>query len=227
MRAEGGGRRAESECGDRTVKNLICFAVPEEAQAIPWKVWDWRNKVLVTGIGRQNAEKSVREFLKNHSAKQAFTCGFAGALDPELAIGDVLFETSEVGLREKLNAAGAKLARFFCALRIATTAAEKQELRRTTGADAVEMESQEIHAVCRERGIPCATVRVISDTAQVDLPLDFNLLSKPDLSLDYSKLMWAIVKSPGKIPALLRLQKNCRFAAGQLAETLAKVIWPR
>ncbi len=103
---------------------------------------------------------------------------------------------------------------------------EKQELRRTTGADAVEMESGAIHAICREWGIPCATVRVISDTANEHLPLDFNRLTKPDLSLDYGKLAWAVAKSPGKLGALLRLQKNCRFAARQLAQTLAKVIWP-
>ena len=85
------------------------------------------------------------------------------------------------------------------------------------------MESEAIHAVCRERGIPCATVRVISDIASEDLPLDFNVLSKPDWSLDYGKLAWVIARSPGKIGALMRLQKQTKLAAGKLAAVLEKI----
>lgn len=153
-----------------------------------------------------------------------FTCGFAGGLDPALAIGDVVFETSDEDLRNKLTGADAKPASFVCASSIATTVAEKEKLRRTTGAGAVEMESEIIQVICRDRGIRCATVRVISDTAREDLPLNFNKLSKPDQSLDFGKLAWAIAKSPGKIPALLRLQRNTKFAVQRLALVLSKVI---
>ncbi|MEP6662895.1 MAG: hypothetical protein ABJC04_04430, partial [Verrucomicrobiota bacterium] len=90
--------------------------------------------------------------------------------------------------------------------------------------DAVEMESAAIHAICVERKIPCATLRVISDTANEDLPLDFNTLSKPDKNLDYGKLFLAIAKSPGKIGALLQLQRKTKFAAEKLAEVLAQTI---
>ena len=81
-----------------------------------------------------------------------------------------------------------------------------------------------IRALCRARGIRSATVRVVSDAAGDDLPLDFNKLSKPDQSLDFTKLAAALLKQPGKIPALLRLQKNCSLAAARLAEVLGKVL---
>jgi adenosylhomocysteine nucleosidase len=139
---------------------------------------------------------------------------------------DSELRTPNSGLSKRLFAAGAKPATFFCADHIATTAAEKKQLREETGADAVEMESEAIHTVCRERGIPCATVRVISDTATEDLPLDFNRLSKPDQSVDYAKLFLAVAKSPGKIGALMELQRKTRFAAEQLAAVLAKIIFP-
>jgi adenosylhomocysteine nucleosidase len=178
---------------------------------------------LVTGIGQANTEKSLRESLARQVPSRVFTCGFAGGLHPELRIGEVLFATADGVLAEKLTATGAKPAVFFCSSRIATTVAEKSELRRRTGADAVEMESQFIQNICQERGIPCATLRAISDVAGEDLPLDFNRLANPDLSLNYGRLALALAKSPGKIPALMRLQKNSRFAAEQLAAVLAKV----
>jgi adenosylhomocysteine nucleosidase len=231
---------------------LVCFALKEEAapfrkMAAGRVAAAQAASILIAGIGRKNAEKSVREFLATHSPELVLTCGFAGGLNPALKPGEVVFETSfrgssrresaqtgignqleptHVGCYEKLLAAGAKPAKFFCTDRIATTVAEKKKLRAETGADAVEMESGAIQAVCRERGIPCATVRVISDTAGEDLPLDFNALAKPDLSLDYGKLVWAIAKSPGKIGALLKLQKKTRFAAERLAEVLVKINFP-
>lgn len=211
---------------------LICFALKEEASPFR-KIAAGKPgiSVLITGIGRQNADKSVRDFLAASSPELVFTCGFAGGLDPDLKPGEVVFELSEPQLptpdsqlQAQLLAAGARPAKFFCADRIATTVAEKKRLRDETGADAVEMESATIHAVCRERGIPCATVRVISDTANEDLPLDFNVLSKPDQSLDYGKLFLAIAKSPGKLGALMQLQKQTRFAAERLAEVLARIL---
>ena len=114
--------------------------------------------------------------------------------------------------------------KFFCADRIATTIAEKQALRAQSGADAVEMESAAIHAACAEKNIPCATVRVISDTVDEDLPLDFNALAKPDKSIDAGKLALAIAKAPWKIGALLALQKKTKFAAERLAAVLEKII---
>ena len=175
-------------------------------------------------------EKLETPHVVSYKPNFVLTCGFAGGLNPDLKLGDVVFESGKRkaesrNLDERLLAAGAKPAKIFCADRIATTVAEKKKLRDETGADAVEMESAAIHAICAERGIPCVTVRVISDTANEDLPLDFNALAKPDKNLDFGKLAWAIAKSPGKIGALMELQKKTRFAAERLASVLDKIIW--
>jgi hypothetical protein len=58
------------------------------------------------------------------------------------------------------------------------------------------------------------------------LPLDFNALAKPDKNLDFRKLFLTITKSPGKIGALMELQRKTKFAAGRLADVLAKITFP-
>ncbi len=214
-------RNAKCEGG----MTLVCFALKEEAAAFR-KLMAGRTdfSILITGIGKANSERALRHFLQTASPNRVFTCGFAGGLDPKLQTGDVVFATADSTLTDALKKAGARSATFACVDRIATTVFEKQLLRANTQADAVEMESEVIHAVCRERGISCATVRVISDTAQEDLPLDFNQLSNPDQSLNFGKLALAIAKSPGKIPALLQLGRNTKHAAAQLAGTLHRVL---
>ena len=204
----------------------VCFALAEEAGAFQ-KICENNVPVFLTGIGRENAEKAAREFLAAHTPSLLLTCGFAGGLIDELRTGDVIFEipASEgnnvfAGLRSKLTAAGAKEAKFYCADRIATTAADKKKLREETGADAAEMESGAIQAFCGTHGIPCVTVRVISDTANEDLPLDFNQFLKEDKSMDMSKLMMAVARAPWKMGALMELQKNTKLAAQKLAEVL-------
>ena len=72
---------------------LVCFALKEEATPFQ-KIAAGKSgiSILVTGIGRKNAEKSVREFLSASSPKLVLTCGFAGGLNPDLKLGDVFFE---------------------------------------------------------------------------------------------------------------------------------------
>jgi adenosylhomocysteine nucleosidase len=218
------------------VSALVCF--PLEEEAVPFRRLAAARpgvQIILTGIGQENSRRRVTEAIACCRPELVLTCGFAGGLSPELALGTVLFHVEADAvlapnrplLSQILRTAGAQPARFYCAPRIAVTVAEKQVLRAETHADAVEMESEAIHTLCRERGIACATVRVISDTASEDMPLDFNQLSRPDLSLDYAKLAWAIVRAPGKIGALLRLRRHCRMAAQRLAEVLERVLAAR
>lgn len=204
---------------------LVCFAVKEEAADFKRLAGRAPHlRIVLTGMGQRNAERAIRAALATGLPNLVLSSGFAGGLNPGLATGTVIFTAgSETGLTPALLAAGAQPARFHCAERVVSTAEQKRTLRQTTGADAVEMESQIICAVCREQNIPSAIVRVVLDTADGDLPLDFNQLMTSDQRLDPRKLALALVKSPARIPALLRLQKQARVASLKLAEVLAAI----
>lgn len=181
-------------------------------------------ELLITGMGSDNAERRMRAILATVRPDQVLTCGYAGGLHPELRSGQVVFcADDEFPLLAKLLEAGARPGQFHCSPRIVSSAAGKQALRTQTGADAVEMESAIIRRICGEHRLPSATVRVISDPATEDLPLDFNALVKPDLSLAYGKLAAALLRSPVRLGALVRLQCQTRIAAQNLARVLASV----
>jgi nucleoside phosphorylase len=162
---------------------LVCFAVVEEMQffaphrprgsglpeSLACQVW-------LTGIGRRNAAHNIREAIAAVQPKRVITAGFAGGLNPTLRNGTVVYDEDEADFGEDLDDLGACKARFYCHRRVATTSDEKRALWKSTGADAVEMESSVIRTICREFGIPSVTIRVISDDARLDLPLDFNEL---------------------------------------------------
>lgn len=205
---------------------LVCFAVKEEGRFFSQLARGHPEiRILLTGMGRCNAEKAVRADLAAHRPGLVVTSGFAGGLRPELELGTVLFDSDgKTGLERAFVGAGAQPAHFHCAERVAITAAEKRALRETTKADAVEMESAIIDAICKEQMVPTATVRVILDTAQEDLPLDFNRLLTEGARLDKGKLALALLKSPAQLGSLLRLQKRSELAGQRLAEVLRQVL---
>jgi adenosylhomocysteine nucleosidase len=206
---------------------LITFAIPVEARPFQRRLPQPHPQIhlAVTGIGRRNAEVAIRKALSQFSPGLVLSCGFAGALNPALESGVVLFEAdAEFALADALRSAGARAARFHCADRIIGSTQAKRALRQETGADAVEMESAAIRAICAGAGISSATVRAISDTANETLPLDFNRYLDDMNRLRFAKMAAAIVFSPSRLRASIQLQRQARQAATNLADTLLRII---
>jgi nucleoside phosphorylase len=226
---------------------LVLFAVPQEARPFlrelrkrgdrPQRLklerripgvaaWSFeRGQIWISGMGKRNAARTLDRALAAAAPDLVFTCGFAGGLNPGLPTSTVVFEADEpFPYTTRLSAAGAVASRFCCVDRVAVTPTDKAELRRQTGADAVEMESGVIRNACSERGIPAATVRVISDSADESLPLDFGALMTPDDRIDFGKLAFALARSPSKIPKLLRFQRRVSNTANTLSRVLVSVV---
>src|SRR5690348_9847392 len=109
---------------------LICFALKEEAAPLrKIAVGKPGVTILLTGIGRQNAEKSVLDFFSScrsrgnetqiergsqpetpyvvsYEPDLVLTCGFAGGLNPALKLGDVVFELAKVPVAPSLSPQG-------------------------------------------------------------------------------------------------------------------------
>ena len=135
----------------------------------------------------------------------------------------MLFNDTHAGpFRNVLSQLGVQPGRFVHSDRVVVTAREKQALFEASKADAVEMESSTIEDTCRERDIPTLVLRVISDTATEDLPVDFNRFTGPDGGLQMPRLLLGIAQSPAVVPALVAFQRRLRMAARNLAAALER-----
>ena len=182
----------------------------------------WRDRrwlLLANGPGprlvnRMLASPSVRAW----SARHVVSTGFCGALDPALRIGDIVI--SGEGFRGPVTTCirGA----IWSEDRVAVTSEEKRQLRARTGAAVVEMESAAVAEKAREWGLPFRAIRAVSDTADEDLPLDFNQYRDPDGRFQVPRIAAAALLRPfTAVPGLLRLNRNCQRAAESLGEFFA------
>ena len=75
-----------------TPATLVCFAVKEEAAHFRQLAGTHPGiGILLTGMGRLNAEKAIEAAVANGLPERVITAGFAGGLIPELLTGTVLF----------------------------------------------------------------------------------------------------------------------------------------
>jgi adenosylhomocysteine nucleosidase len=192
---------------------LIVAAEDREFSGIRKRCGD-RFELLANGPGPRLVTEALRE---RRNVDGIVSTGFCGALDPALRVGDII--VSGEAVRSRLPFIQGEI---LSVDRVAATAAEKRELRERTGAVAVEMESAAAEAKAREWGVPFRCVKVVSDIATEDMPLDFNLYRDAAGRFSRTRIALAAIMRPfTAMPGLMQLDRNCRAAAEKLGEFLA------
>ena len=138
--------------------------------------------VVHSGVGASVARDSIASFFRRDQADYLISAGFAGALDAELKLGDLLI-AENYSSREllesphlRLDQTSIYLADIVSTPAIIETKAERETLAKETGAAAVDMETQSIAAACAERKVPMMSLRAISDTADEPFPAPAKVL---------------------------------------------------
>lgn len=194
--------------------------------------------LLETGEGVANAERQLDAWLERRSALAVLSIGFAGALSPELQIGDLVVAKSVHDAAAepdpKLLASASQI-RLNTPVHLGTAltsdailwrATEKHALAKSLGADEigfVDMESTAIASVCARRHLPFLIVRSITDLFDEDLPLDFNLCRARDGRVKSTKVMKAALLKPGSFTGLLELRKRSELCAERMALFVGKL----
>jgi nucleoside phosphorylase len=179
--------------------------------------------LVANGPGPKLAGWAAEVVRKNQELTALVSTGFCGALNPALGPCDIFVATEVVGVSRALNVPRSHLSkrqsgRLLSIDRVVSTAAEKAELRRT-GADAVEMEAGAVAAKAADWNIPFYCVRVVTDTAAENFPLDFNRMRDADGRFNRMKIMAAALRRPGSVfSELLKLNKRCKDASQALGD---------
>jgi nucleoside phosphorylase len=120
--------------------------------------------VAHTGIGPAAAKTAIASIVARERFWLVIGAGFAGGLDPKLALGDTVLEELPSGDARRI---------VSTPLPVETVAA-KRSLRAETGAAAVDMETDTLAGACANFATPFLAIRAISDPAHAELPVPFS-----------------------------------------------------
>ncbi|HMD32350.1 MAG TPA: hypothetical protein VKG84_10605 [Candidatus Acidoferrales bacterium] len=186
--------------------------------------------VALTGIGAIRARRAARYALQC-GPDVCISSGLAGALKDQYKRGDLLAAAQvaeargkrvfacDPALVERAGACGARLVQRFLTN---PTVVGSSKAKRAMGAlgDAVEMESLGVLAAAHAANTPAVAIRVISDDAGQDLPVDFNRVLTAKGKVRPVRLLSSIAAEPRSLRGLLQLAGDSKRASAGLAEFL-------
>ena len=169
--------------------------------------------LVANGPGPRSVEEVLRQKME---VSGIVNTGFCGALDPSLRVGDIVVwgdvPCSSRVVRGEISSSD----------HVVVTREEKQRLREKTGAIAAEMEAGAVKKIADDWQVPFYCVRAVSDTADEDMPLDFNLYRDKAGRFSLPRIALAAMSRPfTRIPALRRLEANCNVASESLGAFFA------
>src|SRR5208282_3301567 len=200
-------------------KWLILTALAMEAKALqsefrPGLPQDVNLRVI--GIaGRRFDENFFREIDGG-----VILAGLAGALDPTLKVGEIVFEA----IPDKFwNPLPFRQCKIHTADHLISSVAEKKQLFIETGCAAVDMEGSIVRRLAGSAGVPMLHIRAIGDSAAESLPERMmnwiDDLGEPI----YPKLAADMLLYPAQISTMMRLGKNSRLALNNLAPAIKRI----
>ncbi len=197
--------------------------------------------MIRTGIGGKRAVDVCTSVLQRFKTKALISIGYAGSLNPALAVGDIVIAQEVLvtldGQRRLFYSAPSLLdvartvpmehhgpgkivvGRLITTDRVIVTSKEKRLLGTTCRADAVDMESGFLASLAVQAAIPFIAIRSISDDAIRDIP-DYNTLGRLKRDGQYHKLLWYVACRPNELIRMLRMRYWAAHAAGTLTRFL-------
>jgi nucleoside phosphorylase len=186
-------------------------------------------QVLHTGVGEKACRERLGKFLEGQQFDVLISTGFAGALNDQLQIGDLLlaknFSTIDLNEKRSFSTLPIHTADLLTASALIDSSEERNNVARASGAAAVDMETEFIARACAARGVPLVSLRIITDTPRKSFPAPPNVLFDiQQQRTDALKLATFFLAHPNRVPRLVQFAKRIARARTVLADALVKVV---
>ena len=200
-----------------------------------------------TGMGKERAENATNFVLENYPVTAIVSLGFAGRLNPELEIGDVILcstlysengsdqndpkaepYTSDASLIALASEGLADLdvnyliGTSVSVLELECDLEKQQELAETFHADVVEMESYWIAKIAADHGILFIAIRSISDSGNDIQPFDQILSEEGELLWDEAIVSFTL--HPHYLLKVFNLYLHVRVAHDKLTTCVLNLL---
>jgi adenosylhomocysteine nucleosidase len=207
------------------------FVAQQDARSIRGQIHGKPVAVLHTGVGEKKCRIQIESFLRQEEFTYLISAGFAGALDEQLKVGDLLlsqnFSSPQLLGSAHLDVAGDApfLGNLVTASQVTDSTSERARLAKQTGAAAVDMETKFIAAACAEHKLPMLSLRVISDTPSDPLPVPPEVLFDLEKQkTKFTRLAFYLVTHPGALGRLNKFRQQIGLARHSLTNALEKFL---
>jgi nucleoside phosphorylase len=185
-------------------------------------------EVIHTGVGKNACKERVRRFLENQRFDFLISAGFAGSLNHELQVNDLLVAKnfSTVDLKHaSLSNVSVYAANMLTVPALIDSSDERERLARESQASAVDMETEFIARACALHSIPLLALRVITDTPTEPFPAPPSVLFDIQRQRTHFALLAKFfLAHPRRMPGLVQFAKRIARARKTLSNALVRIV---
>lgn len=204
-------------------------------------------RLVISGLGRKNSLRACDECLKDPMPDLVFSCGYSGGLDQNLSVGAVVL-SREIVILKKMNPPE-KEARFYLeshwrtlqkyldrlssklyrgttvtVFHVVSKPEEKKRLACDSKAVSVDMEAGFIARQLMPKAIPFFNLRVISDTVNDELAIDFSPWVNKEGAVRRLPILGYLLRHPSKMKFFWKILRASQEGKKNLARAVKEII---
>jgi nucleoside phosphorylase len=185
-------------------------------------------EVIHTGVGENICRQRIGRFLENQQFDFLVSAGFAGSLNHELQVNDLLvaknFSTLDLK-HPSLSNVSVYAANMLTVPALIDSGEERERIAHESGASAVDMETEFIARACATHDIPLLALRVITDTPTQPFPAPPRVLFDIQRQRTPIAVLAAFfLAHPRRMPGLVQFAKRVARARKILSNALVRIV---